>query len=109
MWVAELETWEDARSACAAWGGRLASVDSEQVDVLLANHMAADSWIGANDRDVEGELVSSDGGALTFTNWDASQPDNAEAGEDCVEKLLRNGLWNDASCDQRNSYFCERP
>jgi hypothetical protein len=109
MWVAELETWEDARNACAAWGGRLASVDSEQVDVLLANHMAADSWIGANDRAVEGELVSSDGGALTFTNWAASQPDNSEAGEDCVEKLLRNGLWNDASCDQQNSYFCERP
>jgi hypothetical protein len=109
VWVAELESWDDARNACADWGGRLASVDSEQEDELLAKHMAADSWIGVNDRDVEGELVSADGGVLTFTNWADSQPDNFDASEDCVEKLQRNGLWNDARCDQKNSYFCERP
>jgi hypothetical protein len=109
VWIAELETWAAARAACADWGGALARVDSAVEDELLADHMSADSWIGANDRGVEGRVVWDDAGVLGFTNWAEAQPDNSDDGEDCVEKLERNAQWNDARCDQPNAYFCERP
>jgi hypothetical protein len=109
VWVAELETWTAAQAACAEWGGTLARIDSLAEDELLADHMSADSWIGANDRAVEGGLLWDDGGALGFTNWAEAQPDDSGEDEDCVEKLERNAQWNDARCSQPNAYFCERP
>jgi hypothetical protein len=109
VWVEALETWEAARVACADWGGTLVRIDSPAEDELLADHMSADSWLGANDRAVEGELVWGDGAAVTFANWADAQPDDFDDREDCVEKLERNSQWNDARCEQPNPYFCERP
>jgi hypothetical protein len=107
VWVAEFETWEHARDACVAWGGALARIDSALEDELLAEHQLVDAWIGAHRSDVE-EVVWADGAPITFTNWADDQPDDFEQSEDCVEKLQRNGQWNDAQCDQLNAYFCER-
>jgi hypothetical protein len=108
LWVAELETWDGARDACSAWGGRLAHIDAQSEDDRLAQYMSADSWIGAVARGDAAAHTWEDGSALTFTNWANDQPDDFEGDEDCVEKLQRNAQWNDQLCDEKNAFFCER-
>ncbi|MEM6720942.1 MAG: HYR domain-containing protein [Bacteroidota bacterium] len=52
--------------------------------------------IGLNDIVSEGNFVWQSGEAITYTNWSASEPNDAGDGEDYVE-IRVNGLWNDAS------------
>jgi hypothetical protein len=107
--VRQFAVWDAARAACLQWGGALARIDSAEQDQLLGEHMSLDSWLGANDLGIEGEIVWQDGTSLTFTNWGEAQPDDFLGNEDCVEKLARNQTWNDAPCGNANAYFCQRP
>lgn len=44
-----------------------------------------------------------------FTNWNIGEP-NGGTNEWCAEMYggWLTGLWNDAPCDQRNQYICEK-
>ncbi|HVZ36516.1 MAG TPA: lectin-like protein, partial [Polyangiaceae bacterium] len=98
-----------AATACTAWGGELAEIDSAAEDALLGTRMTAPVWIGANDRVTEGTMVWSNGSPLQYANWAMGQPDNYLGAEDCVVKLSPAGTWNDTSCASLNAYVCERP
>ena len=34
----------------------------------------------------------------SYTNWDEDEPSNSNYGENCLEMLAGNRLWNDVSC-----------
>ena len=73
-------------------------------------------WIGANDKDSEGNFTWVSGKPLTYTNWDQDQPDdiNANVGTasaDCAQYYFRfveqSFAWFDRTCDTRLKSICE--
>ena len=105
-------TWNEALTACEDEGGTLARIADSSDDSLAADLVAAISsypefWVGYNDIDSEGTFVWSDGGAVTYTNWRSTEP-NDSGGEDCTQ-VETGGLWNDMPCDYSStSYVCQK-
>lgn len=101
-------SWEAARDACVAWGGRLVEIGSSDEDAFLGSRSSQSAWIGLNDRALEGTFVWEGGGGLELALWGPNEP-NDVAGADCVEKRVPNGLWYDQPCDRAKAYVCEKP
>ena len=101
--------WLEARAVCSDWGGDLVSIESAAEEAALSARYASNIWIGANDRAQEGAMVWSTGAPVVYTNWSEGQPDDYLGGEDCIEKWIVNGQWNDRPCDGNAQLFiCER-
>ncbi|KAI6655606.1 hypothetical protein LOD99_2104 [Oopsacas minuta] len=99
--------WTQARDECLTWGGDLATVRSEEENMLLVSTHAEsnDCWIGINDIGNEGTFVWADGSNGTFRFWNPGQPDNG-GNEDCghIPGLTR---WNDLQCfHTRSCHYC---
>jgi hypothetical protein len=102
--------YADAQALCVQGGGNLVKITTQQENEAAANMIPSEhvGWIGLNDIGQEGTFVwEADGSLLTagtgFTSWVDSQPDNAGAGEHCVETWPPSGgenfaRWNDNSC-----------
>ncbi len=107
----ELTSWVDARDACLAWGGDLVKIETGAEGAFLAARLMADVWIGANDRDQEGDFEWADGenvNAMVF-DWSETQPDNFQNQEHCVEIRIIDRQWNDRPCTgDPQAYLCER-
>ena len=70
-------------------------------------------WIGANDKDIEDDLVwDSEKSKLLFSDWLVGESDNAQNNEDCGMLKWYNHIslykWNDDQCKQRKLYICEK-
>jgi hypothetical protein len=104
-------SWAQAQVACAAWGGCLATIDSAAKTTCIAG-LAADSWIGLEQVggvEPAGGWQWVCGGAVVYTNWMATEP-NDGGNEDCGEvKELAIGRWNDLNCSFARAFVCERP
>ena len=106
-------SWDRARRRCAELGGHLAVVDSKAEDEFLASISRSHVWLGATDEETEGEWLWLDGSRLTYSNWDAGEPNNAAGpeapeGEDYL-MLSRYAKWNDLGQSFRSidGYICE--
>ena len=96
-------TWEEAWDICAGAGGYLVAIDSAQEQQYIAGHPdwgIESIWIGANDRQTEGQwyqasIDGQQGGGLfwsgdasgsaaagAYANWLTGEPANA-SGKDC--------------------------
>lgn len=105
----EVATWGEAGERCRLWGGALASPDSPEEDAFVAEQVVADTWIGLNDRAVEGVWVwDANGEEADWDRWAAAQPDDFGGNEDCVEWRVDGGGWNDRPCDDLRAFLCER-
>ncbi len=106
-------TWTAAQSACATYGYHLATVTSTVEDnwilsVANATYVSTTDgfwWIGLNDRASEGAWVWEDGTPVTYTRWNAGEPNNS-GDEDCTQ-LLWGTHWNDWPCGLVSTYVCE--
>lgn len=101
-------SWVDARSSCQDWGGDLVEITTPEENELIAAEVDESVWIGANDRQNEGEMVWGSGAPVEYATWAQAQPDNFQGDEDCVESRVLDGLWNDAPCDGAKGAVCER-
>lgn len=64
-------------------------------------------WMSGSDLGHEGRFSwNSSGSLLKYTNWDASQPDNAGGVEHCTT-FRSNNKWNDAGCASVLPFICE--
>ena len=94
-------SWSASESFAQQLGGHLASIaDAEenafvQVNFGVLNGASQRLWIGFSDINVEGSFEWSDGSAVTYTNWNGGEPNNAGTGEDVAEMLGGSGAWND--------------
>lgn len=99
-------SWPEARLQARDRGGYLTSITSAAEDAFVYNNGIKDPsvpvgaydrgiWIGLNDAAVEGTFVWENGEAVTYTNWEAGEPNNYPPGEDYVEVQPWNGKWND--------------
>ncbi len=101
-----------AQSSAQALGANLVSIQSQAendaiVTALLAAGIPSNAvvWIGGRfTTAAHGATDFSwyDGSPVTFTNWNAGEPNNNSGGvgnEDCINLQLNNGFWNDLVCD----------
>ena len=77
--VATVLSQTDAEAACAADGGNLASMhsDEDHLLVIAACNAVSDTgncWIGLSDAAVEGTWAWTDGTPLDYENWNAGEP-----------------------------------
>ncbi|XP_065132709.1 uncharacterized protein [Paramisgurnus dabryanus] len=99
---------------CKEFGGAIAlprNADENKALVKVSVASGLDDlnrypYIGATDRDKEGQFVDINGKPLTFTNWDSGQPDDYKSVQDCSVLRVGTGFWDDTDCDKR-PIICE--
>lgn len=104
------KTWNDAKAACAALGGYLATVTSQEEQKYVTSK-GAYAWLGAADETQEGAWKWITGEPWSYTNWSGGEPNDLNGGEDCLH-LWPDGTWNDnggpgSSKDTALPYICE--
>lgn len=110
--------WYAARAYCQGLGADLISIGTEAENTWAFTEDAEGGsiWIGANDQEAEGFFRWPDGTYVKegYMNWAATQPNDAEAGEDCAVLHSGAGTWNDVACTEVEfgtgpiSLICER-
>lgn len=115
-WICEGPAiWQDARDACLARGGDLASIHDALEDAFLAAYVdtwpTRYLWLGGNDLATEGVWAWSDGTPWDYAAWALDQPDDAMTGEDCLHHRSEKEQWqwNDLPCDDLRAFICEAP
>jgi hypothetical protein len=97
-------TWTEAQAYCLSEGGALVEINDadENNDLVDLVTESGSIWIGANDRDTEGEFRWTDGSQVVGDNahWADGQPNNSGDGENCVVLHADGGDWNDVACDE---------
>ncbi|CAH3148806.1 unnamed protein product [Porites evermanni] len=86
----------------------LVTVHNQEENVYIQHrHNGERSWIGLNDRSVEGSFVWTNKEITSFRFWAPQQP-NDWKNEDCVHTLGANHgyTWNDVSCDNCYNFTC---
>ena len=115
----ETLTWEEAKAACEAKGGHLATITSqeEQKTIESLNTQNSKLWIGGyayfgfSDESSEGNWKWVDGTSTAYTNWHSGEPNNQDGIEHYAMfyEKFQDGTWNDADgiIDAGCAYICE--
>lgn len=105
-------TWEEAKAACEAKGGHLATITSEEEQQKLNLYNAGNHnlWIGGY-KNADGQWCWVNGEPWTYENWGDGEPNNSSnvvAGESCVAMWPEK--WNDlanSNTYEQSGYICE--
>ena len=105
-------TWEEAKAACAAKGGHLATITSEEEQQKLNLYNAGNHnlWIGGC-KNAEGQWCWVTGEPWEYENWGDGEPNNSSnvvEGENCVAMWPEK--WNDlanGNIYEQSGYICE--
>ena len=84
------------------------TVHNQEENVFIQHrHNGDKSWIGLNDRRVEGSFVWTNKEVSSFRFWAKKQPNDLN-NEDCVDTLgVKHGYtWNDAPCNNCHKFTC---
>jgi cysteine-rich repeat protein len=98
--------WDQARARCAQMGAHLAVLDGEAAHAFVAGWAHGGVWIGAHDREREGELHWVTGAPVVFSRFAPGEPDDATGQSDCVS-LDSDQVWHDRPCWSRYAALCE--
>ncbi|CAH3133263.1 unnamed protein product [Porites lobata] len=101
-------SWLTAESNCSTMSSSLVTVHNQEENVYIQHrHNGERSWIGLNDRSVEGSFVWTNKEISKFRFWAPQQP-NDWKNEDCVHTLgAKHGYtWNDVPCTNCYNYTC---
>ena len=105
-------TWEEAKAACEAKGGHLATITSEEEQQKLNLYNAGNHklWIGGY-KNTERQWCWVTGEPWEYENWGDGEPNNSSnvvAGESCVAMWPEK--WNDlanSNTYEQSGYICE--
>uniref|UniRef100_A0A7M5XAW9 C-type lectin domain-containing protein n=2 Tax=Clytia hemisphaerica TaxID=252671 RepID=A0A7M5XAW9_9CNID len=102
-----LSTWDIARQLCEQLKGSLVTIDSEAENEFLAresgNRGFSGTWIGYNDKDVEGTFKWVSGATTCYKKWLSGQPSSP----DCVFLNPFTKYWSTSTCGFTRPYICE--
>jgi cysteine-rich repeat protein len=108
------QSWPNAEAACEGIGGYLAVIDSASENTLArsASSISDAPWIGFNDIAVEAGtnafgFVKVTGGFLTYSGFNAGEPNDGGGNEDCAVFFPGSLTWNDYICAVPQPYICE--
>ena len=104
--------WNEAEECCVAWGGHLASIHSNNENIILNDIRNQDrfTWIGMSDRVNDG-MNWADGTPYDYDEFKMRQRDR-EGRESCVH-FIDKLKWNDDDCSINSlgnvstSYICQ--
>ncbi|XP_059089711.1 mannose-binding protein C-like isoform X3 [Tigriopus californicus] len=113
--------WYKAQQYCRFHGMHLASINSAEEQRDLQEHVQAYGmghehfWTSGTDQGEEGKFFwLSTGKPVTYSNWNAGEPNNFEyedgEQEHCLEMWDRDGKglgWNDTPCSFQTFFVCE--
>lgn len=105
-------TWEEAKAACEAKGGHLATITSQEEQKMIENLNTQNSklWIGGY-KNSAGEWCWVTGEPWEYQNWGDGEPNNSSnvvADESCV--AVWPVKWNDlanSNTYEQSGYICE--
>lgn len=105
-------TWEEAKAACEAKGGHLATITSQEEQKLIESLNTQNSklWIGGY-KNSAGEWCWVTGEPWEYQNWGEGEPNNSSnvvADESCV--AVWPVKWNDlanSNTYEQSGYICE--
>ena len=102
-------TWNEAEQRCRDSDGYLAEPDTpeEHAYLLTLLKSGAHYAIGVTDARSEGQFVTTRGGRLAFSAWDANEP-SALLAEHDYAVLTSSGVWQVVGPAQRGYYLCEQ-
>ena len=109
-------SWPGAQMACQQAGYDLVIINDAGENSFIFNTLkqrgAQDTWIGLNDRGVEGNFVWVDGTTpVPYARWDDGEPNDGGGNEDCgiimLEPQRRESKWDDRPCNRDYHYVCE--
>ncbi|MBN2695071.1 VCBS repeat-containing protein [bacterium] len=101
-----IKNYANATSYCSSLGGNLLKIETAAENQFIQPLLLGNTFMGADDIDVEGEFLWFDNSSLYYSNWRESQPDNYQDNEDCL-MIYSDGSWNDISCETELSFICE--
>ncbi|KAL7876708.1 hypothetical protein AOLI_G00116710 [Acnodon oligacanthus] len=103
-------TFDKGQKLCSDAGWTLAVPRTEAENKALSEMIiqlgASHAYIGATDREKEGQFVDVHKAPLTFTKWKKGEPNNNKLAEHCAG-IFASGEWNDFSCDVNRKIICE--
>eukprot|EP00750_Incisomonas_marina_P022055 INCI4834.2.p1 GENE.INCI4834.2~~INCI4834.2.p1 ORF type:complete len:4574 (-),score=787.21 INCI4834.2:380-12748(-) len=110
-----------AQTACEAMGGDVAYTNDPDVltelnSVVLKTYgHDATWWLGINAQANDCAWAALDGNPITRYNWNSGEPNGCSSCEgvfmedgECCAHVYTSGAWNDATCGNSYTYFCER-
>jgi len=100
------KSWHSAQEACENLNGSLASIHSTEENQFLYAQLFSSShlWIGFNDIDKEGVFEWIDNSYVSFTDWEAGEPNDYGNNEDCT--AMQATQWGDYPCVHKKHYLC---
>ena len=104
-YYSEYRTWAQAKAACEALGGHLATSTSAEKNTFLTTLTTSSVWLGGTDEETEGTWKWITGEEWSYTNWKSGEP-NGGSGENYLE-LNTAGVWNDNNATETLPYICE--
>ncbi|XP_075903877.1 CD209 antigen-like protein C isoform X1 [Nelusetta ayraudi] len=104
------KSWSESRQDCLQRQSDLLILSNDLEQEFLGKFQRT-IWMGLTDTEEEGTWKWVDGTTLTKSYWDNGEP-NSYGGhdEDCVEMKgpKQPNAWNDADCQTRNFWVCEK-
>ncbi len=109
-YYSDTKTWANAKDACEALGGHLATSTSAEKNTFLSTLTTDTAWLGGTDEAEEGVWQWVTGEEWSYTNWASGEPSNYGSGK-AQHYLVTNhsstGLWDDAEYTTTRGYICE--
>jgi hypothetical protein len=106
-----LFNWDNARLDAISNSGGLATISSALENQFIYVNVDLEDqnyWIGLNDIAEEGTFVWANGDPVTYTNWNANEPNDFLSNEDAVVlETAIEGKWNDVPADDNFFYILE--
>nr|ADF87943.1 C-type lectin 5 [Azumapecten farreri] len=104
------KSWNDAQSDCQSRDSNLVKIETAEENSWLETiaTLSDHQWIGATDRDKEGEWRwISDNSLVSFTAWGSGEPNNVDDNEHCGHVYV-GARWNDLVCSMLFGFICEK-
>ena len=99
--------WTTASDDCKSKGAFLTEITNAGQNFALKDEFGVDFWMGLHDYDQEGIFVYGQSGQrIGYKNWHSNEP-NSFGDEDVCVRMVEDGYWRDAACDDEKPYVCQ--
>uniref|UniRef100_A0A8D0GSN8 C-type lectin domain-containing protein n=1 Tax=Sphenodon punctatus TaxID=8508 RepID=A0A8D0GSN8_SPHPU len=106
----EKKNWTDARQFCREQEAHLVSINTDDEQYFLIEHVANDNnirWLGASYAVKENTWLWDDNSSLSFSYWILTKNNTGGNQENC-SCMQSNGVWHRSQCSLHYHWICEK-